>query len=317
MDYKNLWFKTLQEQLDYDYKQYKNFKISKKDTILLDKSYKHVKIIIKNNKIINKKLENTPIRLKKVIEVFTLAISYSNKYNLPKITGEFYVRLSDGYDSNYNYPTMNYAKPRNKNGFLIPDFNFLDFNDKIKKFDQKCGKSKKNLIYFKGSSTSIKQTKVREKMSLLNKPFKVSISEKYEPYYNLCYYKYVLDLSGFKPWSVRLIELYMSRSLPIRIIFYKGEWNEKQWIQFYERIFPAWVSYIPIEYDLDYNKEISDDIIKDIESKCLKVLKFFNKHQDFYNKITNDNFLKVKALTKEHVGFYFYYCCINYLKVVS
>ena len=318
MDYSKKWFISLKQQVEHDYKQYENMIISQKDKLLLDKSNKHIKIIIKNNKIINK-LPNKDFqnRIKNILNTFSLGIAFSNKYNLPKITGEFFVWISDGYDYKYKYPTINYAKPKNKKGFLFPDFNFLLFEDKIKMFDKYCNKNKQNLIYFKGSSTSKKRSQIREKMSLLDKPFKISVNKQYVPYYDLCHYKYVLDLSGIKPWSVRLIELYMSQSLPIRVMFYKSKWNELEWVQFYERCFPPWISYIPIKYDVNYDKEISNNIVNNIELKCLQILQFFNNHDELYNKITSNNYLTIKALNIEHIGYYVYYCSMYYLKLLS
>ena len=314
----NKWFILLKQQIEYDYKQYENIEISQKDKLLLEKSNKHIKIIIKNNKIINKlPKEDLPYRIKNILTIFTLAITYSNKYNLPKITGEFFVRVSDGYDYKYNYPTINYAKPKTKKGFLMPDFNFRFLKDKIKMFDKQCNVKKRNLIYFKGSSTSNKKTQIMEKMSLLDKPFSVSVNTQYKPYYHLCYYKYILDLPGLKPWSVRLIELYMSKSLPIRVLFYNSKWGETEWIQFYERGFPPLVSYIPLVYDINYDIEIPNDIVKNIEFKCLQIIKFFNSHNELYNEITKKNYLKTKALNIEHIEYYMYYCCMYYLKLLS
>jgi hypothetical protein len=141
---------------------------------------------------------------------------------LPKISEDFYIRTSDGYDHDYAYPVFNYSKPKKK-GFLFPDFSFLSFESKLRAFDEHCDdNTKKEIIYFKGSSTSSKRTCIREKLSVLKNPFYISVSGEREPYYKLCEHKYVLDLPGNKPWSVRLIELYMSRSLPIRVLFYNS-----------------------------------------------------------------------------------------------
>ena len=40
-------------------------------------------------------------------------------------------------------------------------------------------------------------------------------------------YKYLLDLPGFKPWSVRFKFLTISKRLIFRISFYNSKFNEK------------------------------------------------------------------------------------------
>jgi len=336
----NKWYIELRKQITHDTQQYKNIIVSQKDKNKLDKSRKHYKITVKHNKILNDIPDD--FRLKKAHNTFKLAINFSEKYNLPKISGDFYVRISDGYEHDCDYPVFNYSKPKKKIGFLFPDFSFLSFENKLTVFEKHCnGDAKKEIIYFKGSSTSNKRTRVREKLSALKTPFNISVDDESKPYYELCKYKYVLDLPGNKPWSVRLIELYISRSLPIRVLFYNSEWNENIWVQFYENMFQPWESYIPLKYDVDYDNEISNNIIDDIELKCLQcmcgdkspliighdfkqqsclkpqIFQIFKKYDEVYKKIINDNYEKIKALKLEHVEYYMYHCVIAYMDIVT
>jgi hypothetical protein len=93
-------------------------------------------------------------------------------------------------------------------GFLFPDFNVNLLEEKKMTFEDKCTNVlKKDILYFKGGPTSKNKTKIREKLELLSDNIVVVDLKKdnYRPYYEICNYKYVLDLPGNYPWSVRLI----------------------------------------------------------------------------------------------------------------
>ena len=109
----------------------------------------------------------------------------------------------------------------------------------------------------------------------------------------------------------------MSKSLPIRILLYNSRLNETQWIQFYENMFPENKSYIGIKYDINYDKKISKKHINNIELKCLAVYNFINKYPKLYNKITNDNFKKCKALKKDHIYYYIYNILMGYNSILE
>lgn len=317
-DYNKEWYKCLDKQIETDINMYKNIDLSAVKNLEKAK-YHYLQITIKNN-IIQNSIDfknDQQDRIKNINDLINNAINYSIKNNLPKINGTFFFRTNDSYEYKYNYPIFSFAKPKNKLGLLYPDFNFLKIFNKIKKFDLHCNDNKINKIYFKGNSTSKKRSTIREKMSLLQDPFEINIDKKNKPYYNICKYKYLLDLPGNKPWSVRLIELYMSRSLPIRVIFHYSKWNEDIWIQFYENMFPNKISYIEVKYDLNYDKEMSDNIIDEIKNKCLIIYKYFNKNPKLYKYIINENYLKVKALTIDHIGYYMYNILIKCNQLVN
>lgn len=320
--YSKEWYKCLKKQIDTDLKMYKGKKINHLDKLKLKKSKKHMCIIIENNIIKTDIPETnwaeTERRFACLFLLIKLSIKYSKNHKLPPINGEFYFRIADGYDFEFNYPTFNYSKPKNKLGFIYPDFNFLDVFTKIDTFKSNCSKIDKiNKLYFKGSSTSVNKSKIREKMSKFKAPFNIKIDNIKSPYYNICKYKYVFDLPGVKPWSVRLIELYMSKSLPIRILLYNSKWGEDIWVQFFENMFPPLKSYAGISYDTDYDKPISPTIIKDIETKCLQVYDIYNEKDSEYNKIVKDNFNKINALRQIHLEYYMYYLLMSYNKVVK
>lgn len=316
--YSELWLKALKSQVDHDYKQFKNVKITEKDVNAAKKDSKSVIIEIENNVILSGIIGEDPhSRQHSMMQSFNLGIQYSIDNKLPPISGKYHVRFTDGYAFEHNYPTFSFSKPKSKKGFLIPDFNFFKYKDKMKDFKKNCNGEKINEIYFKGSDTTKRRSKLRGKISVLPKPFNVSIDGEYAPYYNICNYKYVLDLCGTKPWSVRLIELYMSKSMPIRVLLYNKKWGEERWIQFYENMFLPWESYANLEYDTHYDREIANKDIKDVQAKSMKIMKYFDKNKDHYDEIVQNNYNKVKALKMEYVGYYMYHASMAYNRVVS
>lgn len=210
---------------------------------------------------------------------------------------------------------MNYAKPKNKKGFLYPDFNMIKLDEKKKTFNSKCTNTKTNEIYFKGKASSIDKSYIREYMEKFKIPFNIDISKEYLPYYDICNYKYLLDLPGFKPWSVRLIELYLSKSFPIRVILYYSKWNEQRWVQFYETMFEN--SYISVEYDTNYNKKLSLDTINTIRNDILDIYKQLEDNKELYDKTVNRNYEKATTLTQDHISFYMYNVLKYYNKLIT
>ena len=151
-------------------------------------------------------------------------------------------------------------------------------------------------------------------------PFKIIIiteKNKKSPYHHISKYKYNLDIIGFKPWSVRLLELYMSYTVPIRIIIYNKEWKEEPWIQFYERMFKNKLNHVEIKCSINYLKEISDEIINKIKEKCLNIYNILNEHPNMYSTIVNNNSKIINALTDDHVYFYMYHTLKAYNQVIK
>ena len=128
-------------------------------------------------------------------------------------------------------PVFNWAIPSGKQGLIFPNFDLL--NHKIKEinynFDEiknKCIKYKPNKrikrLFFIGSATAT----FRVKLSKYPKPFKVIIANKQIKVYKFKKFKYLLDLPGYKPWSIRLKYLLCMSRVVIRLSFYRSEWRE-------------------------------------------------------------------------------------------
>lgn len=205
-----------------------------------------------------------------------------------------------------NKPIFNYALPDNKLGLIFPHFSFIDYNNydnNIDNIKQTFNNYKANVIYndiyFKGSSSSKKQTRIREKLEYEEKPLNVIVSSKtYEEIYKIKNHKYILDLPGVKPQSIRFNLLTFSERLIIRISFYNSKKNEKSyWRQFTDFIYEGNKDYIHLVYDLDYDNKISTTNYNKIKTDILKIYNYFENNNSKYKKIVSNMTKKSKKLT--------------------
>lgn len=328
MNYDKLWYIKLKEQAKTDFKMFKKINKNKfysiADKYMKDK--KHVKFVIKDNKLKIEYDDEIWSRIESAEKFINGLLTYVIKNNLDSIDGEYIMRLGDSCDLNSKIPIFTYSKPKNIKGFLFPDFNLNLLDEKKITFQNKCSNViKKDIIYFKGNPTSRKKTKIREKLEpFTNDILKVDLQKTdYRPYYEICNYKYVLDLPGNFPWSVRLIELYLSKSLPFRVNFYYVDsYKEKnykydQWIQFYESMFPEDISYINFKYENSFYTEITDEKTEKIKNDLINKFHYFESNPDLYNKIVNENYKKSNALTFEHIYYYLYEIFSYYKKLTN
>jgi hypothetical protein len=319
MDYENEWYVKLKEQAEIDYKMFvsvnKQFFHSELDTYMKDK--KHIKFTIRNNELTtqyNREIKENP-RAKSAEKLVKSLLAYISANKLKSIDGDYIMRLADACDFEPSIPIFTYCKPHNVKGFLFPDFNIGMLEEKKTMFANRYPNSnKKNIMYFKGTASSCNKTKIREKLEpLSNSVMKVELkNDIHSPYYTISDYKYVLDLPGNYPWSVRLIELYMSCSLPFRVNFYcTREINNKvnwygQWVQFYELMFPENTSYVNFKYENDFCQEITDKSTIQIKDDFCTKYSYFESNPKLYERIVEENYKKIQALTFEHVYYYMY-----------
>jgi hypothetical protein len=316
------WFLKLKQQVKNDYAMFDKINENDfyKESDELLKKNKHCKIIIQNNKIKEVSLENK--RISSIVQILNGVLDMCKTYELKSVDGTYLFKFGDSCDMDANIPVFCWAKPKNIKSFIFPDFYMHLFEKKKKKFNQKCNVTdtcnKINKIFFKGNSTSVKKTKIREKLRKYNdKRLIVDISDKTLSYYELCKYKYVLDLPGYYPWSVRLIELYLSKSLPIRVSLYNTNENYEQWIQFYELMFPENESYSNISCNQNFYSEIPNDKVSDIKNEIINKYNYYNNNSDKYNKIVKLNNEKINYFTMEHIYYYVYQALKYYKKIVN
>ena len=145
-----------------------------------------------------------------------------------------------------------------------------------------------NDIFFRGAYTSKNRSKIREKIHYENNPFNI-ILNKPEYIGNFKNHKYLLDLPGVKPWSVRLKYLFVMNSLIFRISFYNSNNGEKGYFQqSFDYLFTENIDYIHLIYDFDYDRVIPHNIYNKIVNNIKKKYIYYENNQNEYNSIVNN-----------------------------
>lgn len=275
------------------------------------------KIQIKNNKMIydKKLLENDLFDRKK--QITTIIQKMLDKYKIQDTI--LMLNIVDGYVYDFDIPIFNYALPVGCTGLIFPNFDLFDFSieDKKYNFDEMKNiiqkhpiKKIENDIFFRGAFNSRKKTKIREIMEKEKLPFNVKTNT-FEFIGNFKKHKYLLDLPGFKPWSIRLKYLFIMNSLVFRISFYDSKRRitnqEKGYFQqSIDYLFKENRDYIHLIYNFDYDKEIPPYIYK----KCINDIKqkydYFENNQDEYDKIVNNMKKASKKINLDEMLKYLY-----------
>jgi hypothetical protein len=320
----------IQEQIDsYKNKKYNMLKESDKmkniDSIFVLK--------IKNNKIIAN-LDNDMLGRKK--NIFLIMSMLIEKYNLEDTI--LLINLTDGYYWKTDTPVFSFGLPKGKQGLIFPNFDMLYF-DLLKKnynqlkrtFNNYHPDKIKNDMYFKGGPATLKRNLFREKLGEEKLPFNVIATKDYsEPLYKVKDHKYLLDLPGVKPQSLRLKYLFLAQRAVFRVSFYNSKIGETgYWRQFYDYIFDVVFhnhpgqalpgaaenennSYVHLAYDFDYDNPISDDLYKKIKTDLLKKYIFFEKHPKKYQEMIKHLNKNIKKLTIDSMLKYLYRLITKY-----
>jgi hypothetical protein len=213
------------------------------------------------------------------------------KKQFPNITIPLYV--GDSYAWDYEGPCLCYSKPKNKNGLLFPHWNFLNWDKTKETFKKECTlpwKERIGDIYFKGDKTSEPHSQIREKLAKIYPS--IQLSGPYQPPTTTCKYKYVFDLPGRFPWSVRSPFLQLSNSQIIRIDLFNARYGEENWVQFYDYKDP-----ISLKIKTQYLKPLKDEYVEQIQ----EYVKSFTKKRSLHKTDLYD-------LNEEDIAFY-----LNYL----
>jgi hypothetical protein len=296
--------KFIKSQIDsFNGKKYKKSDLEKNIKISTNKFSPIFKIKIKNNKMIYDKtaLEggiNFCVKKKKIITILQKML---DKYKVKDTI--IIINHVDGYNWKIDIPTFNFALPIGCQGLIFPNFDIFDFqmDDKIYNYDEIKNKIQKHTItknnddlFFRGADTSKRKSKIREKLQYEKIPFNVKLN-KYEFIGNFKNYKYLLDLPGVKPWSIRLKYLFVMNSLVFRISFYNSNNftnfnnSEKGYFrQSFDYLFKENKDYVHLIYDFDYDKEIPQNIyikcVNDIKEKYI----YYENNQKEYKKIVSN-----------------------------
>lgn len=258
-------------------------------------------VVIKSNKIYADIFNDFMSRKKMILLILSNML---DKYQLDDTT--LFINIKDGYywnDENDNYPVFSFAVPKGKKGLIFPNFDMChfdllstDFNGVKNIFSDYDPKFVTNDLYFKGGPSSEKKTKIREKTACMTCPFNIKVLKDYtEPIYKVKDHKYLLDLPGVKPWSVRFKYLLLSERLVIRISLFNSKYDETgYWRQSYDYFFDENIDYIHLVYDVDYDRTISENTYAQIKKDLMKIYEYFESHQLDYNKTVENLKNKIK-----------------------
>lgn len=325
----------MKKEIDKNIREYKKFN---KDGKLLDrleeyylnnKSIGVMKLTIDGNKIYkdeaNFKHGYLNLRSKIIENMFRFYINKINQKFEKKMN--LYIYLGDNVIEE-SLPILYFAKCINEMGILIPDWTFYNayksrfsshWENQSRIIHSQCKKynfnNKKNIVFFQGSNTSEghkkNKTNIREDLQKIininnNKFIKIIINKPFSSPTEWCKNKFLLDLPGAHPWSVRLKELYLSGSFIIKVDF------EKEWINFYSFMFKPNENYFQIKvknYE-EENKNYAEN--EKVYNEINKIFKKVNNNKKLFNKMKNNNINKIKKLNTKFITEYLKYTLIEY-----
>jgi len=274
-------------------------------------------------------LDKKDSRVYSTLNLFKKTIKWAKENNLliPECDIYFWImdkmpHLSNDLD---DFPLWVYSKPIDKNYILSPNDSFECFQidkkyrgkcyswDEVKsKINQNCKipyKKKKDIIYFKGARTTVRNSKIRENLEEIQEdvkiPLKIDLNvwKNYEPIYNLCKYKILLDLPGRTPWSARTQFSHLMKSILIHIDSetITEEYHDKRFINFCDYIVPR-SDFIPITYKY-YHKDNEKNEIE-FEKFIFKLENTYEKikqNEEKYQKMSERAYEKMNKLTNERI----------------
>ena len=300
-----------------------NGKIYKKIDLLNKNNTVLLKIQIINNQLIYDKkiLKNDWSNRKKNIIIILLKML--EKYKVKDTI--LFLNFLDGYFYREDIPVFNFSIPIGEcgNGLIFPNFDIYDYIIKNKLYDFDELKDKiinynitkiENNIYFRGCSTTINKVKIREKLEEEKYPLNV-ILNKYQELWKFKNHKYLLDLPGNRPLSVRLKYLFLMNSIIFRISFYNSNYYERSYYrQSFDYLFKENRDYVHLIYDFDYEKEIPENIYKKIVSDIKDKYIYYEKNEKEYKKMVSNMKKASKKLNLDEMLKYLHTLIETYTK---
>lgn len=274
----------------------------------------------------------------------TIAWCRKNKLIVPNTT--IYIYISDRapfYSNTTNLPIFCMAAPKSFGLPLFPDnsFNCMTFDEKYstKCYDwdatkklvvSRCSKipPKQNIIYFKGVSTTRRHNRIREDLEDFSKDkdfINVSLDAwtNYEPLYKWCKYLFLLNLPGLRPWSNRLRNLFLMKSIVINVnvnTIY-DTYEDKDIISFQDYVLTKGVDYINIDvsyyvkkYDPKFVEKNKKEKVKML-AKIENVYKNYAKNKSKYDAMVENSYNKITTLSNERIYDYIYRCLVLNSKI--
>ena len=294
--------------------------------------------IIYNNDNLNQIKDN---RIAQVLSMIQKTLLWAKKLNKPIVQTTLYFWISDRIpwysDIDIKFPIYVFATPKNKNFILFPDNSFecMTIDEKyngscydweqtkaiiINKSNKVKFMEKTNKIFFKGTSTSSKNTQIRENLYTLSKSSKY-LDIRLDGWYayigmdNFCEYKFLLNLPGNYPWSNRFKYLFLMKSIVINVDVESEDMKthiiDQEWISFINIIVKPDTHYINLKFKYYYN---DDDKNKNYE-QCIEILNqledIYKSNTEKYTNMIENGYHAVSELTNNNIYEYIYECMIK------
>ena len=291
------------------------------------------KLVSKYNKrffiieIIDNKLKQlTPRNGIRIDEIIILLQKVLKKY---KVTNTIlFINLADGYYYKTNdIPVFNFSLPEGVPGMLFPEhdvinirpnrnYNINILHNKIIKYNPK---EILNDIYFVGNNTTKNKSKIRERLSYEKSPFHVDLSGTFTvDMWDYKHHKYLLDLPGFQPWSIRLKFLFSTQRPIIRVSFYNSDYGEKNyWRLWYFYLLKPNCDYFQLTYDYDNEKPLNNELYNKIKNDILAIYHYLEKNENIYKKISENSLKVSQNITVDESVSYLYNLIETYTKQCS
>lgn len=248
---------------------------------------------------------------------------------------EFLMNVSDVYFSKADVPVFNFSVPKNKPGFIFPNYEILNayshrrnsYGQKMMDIDTFAEIAKAyhpevihNDMYFAGSDNTNRATHIRANMAREEAPFDINLltsTDPHRPMETMKDHRFVLDIPGWKPWSGRLKFMFLLDRLPVRISLYNPENGEESHLrQYFDFIFVENVDYVHLLYPCDYTKPIPESLYNTIIADLRKVYDEFNAFPEKYDAMVENIARKRKYIDMSHTLGYLRDLLNTYTKTV-
>jgi hypothetical protein len=308
-------FKELAQQYTSFYKENKKTLEELKEIYLKDKRIFHFQI--------NKKVSFT--HHKGIPEFYiqrgeALRLLFQKTIEIYPVSKEVecFVYIGDELPKLYQkLPIFTFAKKSKEPGILIPDWTFMDpYTSTLSKSWDELKESVyntcpdkinyKKVLFFRGRNTSSTTPhNIRKKIEDLSKKNKY-IDIKLNPV-NIqsidtwCDYKYFLDLPGSSPWSVRFKELFLLKSMIVKVETTNSidHVNENYYINFYTPMFVPNKDFVRLVYIYD-----KPNGFHDFSNEMKKTFDYYNKYNTQYNNIVKNGRKTIQNLTISNILYY-------------
>jgi len=279
-----------------------------------------LKVIVKDNQFEYVRSPNTSKRVNLMMELFKKLHDYTIK-NKKKVSDcIIYLYIANVYTYEYqNLPFFVLARPKNRNGIIIPDETFIGYDVKgsILNWDEMkdiikshCGMErydKINKLYYRGPNAGADKHNLRkliEKERKLNTFYDITVGSYAIPIYESCKYKYLINLPGDQPWSARYKYFMLMKSLMIHVDLKQHfEFFENDvWITFFGPLFQDKIDNIDLIYDwyendAEKNKKNLTKLINEIR----ETYTYYEDNPEQYDEIVKNAYNKVNAITLDLV----------------